>query len=209
MPHHSFSPIYNILSAVINANQIDLVKAAWSHGLYTLILHFVNALEEIKKDHPQLYPVLHRLCGLFGLYYMEETLGDFTEGDYLSTQQAGWVHTQVRKLLEEIRPDAIAMVDSFHFSDYELNSSLGRYNGDCYAHMYEWGRRSPLNLSPQPPGYNEYLKVRSFVSFLRLPIYILPSIAIAFWANPGRRVAGASESLRKLRYCDNLSVRKG
>jgi len=143
---------------VTNANQIELVKAAKAHGMYTLVLHFVNALEDVRSRAPHLYEVLHRLNALFALFYMEESLGDFTEGGYLNPQQAEWLHSQVRQLLMEIRPDAIALVDAFHFSDYELNSSLGRYNGDCYEHMYQWAVQSPLNQLPKPPGYDEFIK---------------------------------------------------
>ncbi len=36
--------------------------------------------------------------------------------------------SQVRLLLAELRPEAVALVDSFGFADYTLNSSLGRKN---------------------------------------------------------------------------------
>ena len=30
------------------------------------------------------------------------------------------------QLLKELRPDAVALVDSFGFDDYQLNSAIGR-----------------------------------------------------------------------------------
>jgi hypothetical protein len=35
-------------------------------------------------------------------------------------------------LLRALRPDAVALVDSFGLSDYLLNSALGKYDGDVY-----------------------------------------------------------------------------
>ena len=36
---------------------------------------------------------------------------------------------QVRSLLAALRPEAVALVDAWDYSDYELNSALGRYDG--------------------------------------------------------------------------------
>ena len=71
--------------------------------------------------------VLQRLVSLFGLTALLKDLGDFLEDDYASRQQASLIRQQQYALLRELRPDAVALVDSFGFEDYLLNSSLGRY----------------------------------------------------------------------------------
>lgn len=48
-------------------------------------------------------------------------------------------------LLRRVRPNAIALVDSFKFPDYLLNSSLGRYDGKVYEDMAERAGREPIN----------------------------------------------------------------
>ena len=45
------------------------------------------------------------------------------------------------------RPDAVALTDAFAQSDYSLNSSLGRYDGDIYRDMYRRAQQEPLNSS--------------------------------------------------------------
>ena len=40
---------------------------------------------------------------------------------------------QVRSLLAALRPEAVALVDAWDYSDYELNSALGRYDGRATA----------------------------------------------------------------------------
>jgi hypothetical protein len=62
-----------------------------------------------------------------------------------------------RKLLREIRPDAIPLVDAFDFSDHLLNSALGRYDGNVYQALYNWAQESPLNKSELAPGVEKYL----------------------------------------------------
>jgi len=48
-------------------------------------------------------------------------------------------------LLERIRPNAVALVDSFGYSDRMLGSVLGRYDGQVYENLYKWAQSSPLN----------------------------------------------------------------
>ena len=43
------------------------------------------------------------------------------------------------------RYEAVPLVDAFDIHDDILNSSLGRYDGDVYRHMYEWALRAPRN----------------------------------------------------------------
>jgi acyl-CoA oxidase len=38
--------------------------------------------------------------------------------------------------MKNIRPNAVALVDAFDFSDTALNSSIGRYDGNVYEEMY-------------------------------------------------------------------------
>ena len=77
---------------------------------------------------------------------------------YLNRRQLTFVREQVRALLSVIRPNAVALVDAWSFHDYELNSALGRYDGDVYNALYEWAKRNPVNKKHTGRGYEEYLK---------------------------------------------------
>ena len=44
-----------------------------------------------------------------------------------------------------VRKEAIPLVDAFDFPDAELNSALGRYDGDVYSHLYKWAQKAPRN----------------------------------------------------------------
>lgn len=47
--------------------------------------------------------------------------------------------------LIKIRPNSVAIVDSFAFFDRELNSVLGRKDGNVYENLLKWAQMSPLN----------------------------------------------------------------
>ena len=41
-----------------------------------------------------------------------------------------WIKSKVSELCKVVRKDAIALTDAFNFSDYIINSPLGKYDGD-------------------------------------------------------------------------------
>lgn len=43
------------------------------------------------------------------------------------------------------RKDAVPLVDAFDFTDQNLNSALGSYDGQVYQRLYEWAQKSPTN----------------------------------------------------------------
>lgn len=63
----------------------------------------------------------------------------------MTDAQITQVNQRVKELLALIRPDAVALVDSFDFNDLFLGSVLGRYDGNVYENMFEWSKKSPLN----------------------------------------------------------------
>ena len=69
-----------------------------------------------------------------------QTLADHLEDGYLRGRQAGLVRQQVRTLLGQVRPDAVALVDAWNFPDHVLASAIGRYDGNVYQAMFDWVR---------------------------------------------------------------------
>jgi acyl-CoA oxidase len=67
---------------------------------------------------------------------------------------SGW-----RKNLQQmLRPNAISLVDSWAFTDYELNSALGRKDGDVYSALLRMAKGSPLNKTDEGPAWETVLK---------------------------------------------------
>ena len=49
------------------------------------------------------------------------------------------------ELFAALRPDAVALVDAFDFTDQGLASVLGRYDGQVYENLFKWVQSSRLN----------------------------------------------------------------
>jgi acyl-CoA oxidase len=52
------------------------------------------------------------------------------------------------RLLAELRPNAVGLVDSFDYRDEILGSALGAYDGQVYERLLESAMQSPLNAKP-------------------------------------------------------------
>jgi acyl-CoA oxidase len=58
----------------------------------------------------------------------------------------------------QVRPNAVALVDAFDYTDHYLSSVLGRYDGNVYPALYEEAWKDPLNETVVPDGYQEHLR---------------------------------------------------
>lgn len=139
--------------AAFDSHTVDLLQASKAHCAYILVFNFFKAIEAIPAS-AKFRPVLSALCSLFALHEMEKAMGDFLEDGYVTARQAGFVRSQSRELLKVIRPNAVALVDGLNFSDYSLNSSLGRYDGNVYQDMYKRAQSEPLNATPEGPAWD-------------------------------------------------------
>ena len=79
----------------------------------------------------------------------------------------------MRRLLAAVRPDAVALVDSFGISDHRLKSALGRRDGKVYEALLESARRSTLNAQEPVEGYREF--IRPLVQPPGAPPIVIPS----------------------------------
>ena len=146
---HSFDAAYEVA-------KVDLVRCAKAHCWSVILHNFIDALSNVRDA--SLLPVLTTLARLFALSHIEREMGDFTEDGYLSAQQAALVRQSVRDLLPVVRVDAVAIVDSFDFSDHFLNSALGKWDGNVYEALYRWANtNNPMNQSEVAPGVERIL----------------------------------------------------
>jgi len=102
--------------------------------------------------------VLIDLCRLFGLYFLEKDAADFLEGELISASDVQVVREGVVRALQKIRPNAVALVDAWDWSDFQLyNSALGRYDGNVYEALFESASREPLNQQDPVDGWKEHI----------------------------------------------------
>ncbi|TPX45691.1 acyl-CoA oxidase [Chytriomyces confervae] len=149
---------------VWNDSLIEMYAISKAHCQYILLKNFVHAAYHDKRAAAnEVAPVLVTLCVLFGLSTMESELSEFVEDGFVSQKQTVWLRAQIKKSLAAVRPNAVALVDSWGIPDYVLNSALGRYDGKVYESMFEMALKEPLNVNARAhgdvvEGYEEFLK---------------------------------------------------
>ncbi|RLV99391.1 hypothetical protein DV515_00009971 [Chloebia gouldiae] len=139
-----------------NRTSVDLVRASEAHCHYVVVKLFTAKLAEV--GDAAVSAVLTDLCLLYALFGISRNAGDFLQAGVLSSAQITQVNQHVKELLAVIRPNAVALVDSFDFHDAYLGSVLGRYDGNVYENMFEWAKKSPLNKTQVHESFHKHLK---------------------------------------------------
>ena len=132
-----------------------LVKCASAHCELHVIRTFAKV---ISTTEPAIAEVLTPLCQLLAAYHISNKAGDFLEDGFISRTQLKLIRNKEETLLSVIRPNAVALVDAFDFTDHILGSVLGRYDGNVYENLYKWAQQSPLNKSDVHESYYKYLQ---------------------------------------------------
>lgn len=101
---------------------------------------------------------LSRLLALHGLHTLEVSLGDWLEDGYLTLRQARWVREAAEAAAAAVADDAVALVDAWGFADRQLQSTLGRFDGQVYPAVLEAAKQSTLNTHLDPAAYRHLLR---------------------------------------------------
>jgi acyl-CoA oxidase len=58
---------------------------------------------------------------------------------------AGELRSEISRLCVSLLPERIGLTDAFGFSDWELDSALGVYDGKVYERLWKRAQENPLN----------------------------------------------------------------
>jgi len=147
----------------LNAVAILAYKAAECHSLYVMVNNNHRALMEFVEPGNE-RKAAERLLDLLLLIRLREQAGDWL--GVLTESALDAANDRINELLSEIRPDCVGLVDAFGWSDSELKSTLGRYDGNVYEAIYGEAKKSPLNENPKMLGW-EHLQPILDIEFLR------------------------------------------
>ena len=117
----------------------DLIKANNAHCYYVIIKNFIKKVNEVKDQ--QVKNVLTRLVLLFAC----TNFLDDNWGDVYGSSDLRDINRTVLNCLNELRPDAVALVDAFDYPDKVLKSTIGRYDGNVYEALFDAAKKSTLN----------------------------------------------------------------
>lgn len=120
------------MSVAWNDHMMNLLTAVKAHTNVYQLESFILQIKQV-QDH-RVQEILTKLCHLFALHEMEENVGMFVEDGFLPVTALPLIRKTVLELCQEIRPQAVTLVDAFDIPDFVLNSPLGRSDGDIYTH---------------------------------------------------------------------------
>ncbi|BCR91142.1 fatty-acyl coenzyme A oxidase [Aspergillus chevalieri] len=144
-----------------NSLLVDFWRLSTAHSQYLVVKNFYEAVSS-----PQLAAavdsetlgLLHNLFRLHALHTLEREASEFFTSSAVTTRQIGLARTNaVMKLLDEVRPHAVRLVDAWKIPDWQLDSSLGRYDGEVYPDLFRRAsQENPVNdLVFDPYPWNE------------------------------------------------------
>lgn len=131
-------------------------KAVAEAFVATQVMEMISAAESSLRAEDALV-----LKGLFMLYLLstvEGSLTDFLTFDLIKGGQTKSLRRTISRLCQELLPNAIGLTDAFGFSDWELDSALGVYDGRVYEALWARVQTEPLNRTEVPDAYEESIK---------------------------------------------------
>ncbi|KAH9255374.1 hypothetical protein BASA81_006493 [Batrachochytrium salamandrivorans] len=154
----------NRFEDAFNSCSLNLQTSAVSFGMYFMLKNFVEVAE--RETDQAISAALGRLVSLFAL---SEILDGKQWFGLIDASESDLVNDAVVEILDELRPDVVALVDAFDIPDAVLNSTIGRSDGNVYEALFDAAFHAPLNATPNVPfkGYEELRKSLD-LDFLKL-----------------------------------------
>ena len=124
-----------------------MYRLSKAHSQYMMVKNFhdtLTAKETAAGLGATSLDVMWKLFRLYALNTLEAEASEFYTSAAVTVKQVMLTRqSAVMKLLKAIRPHAVALVNAWAFPDWQLDSSLGRYDGKVYEDMFR--RASELN----------------------------------------------------------------
>lgn len=138
---------------------VEIYRISRAHCQLIMVSNFFAGVYGDESSYDKnVAAVLKKVALLYALSTLEQEIADVLTSGYVSPPQSMLLKKQVIACLKDIRPDAVALVDSFDFPDYLLNSALGEKDGKVYERLTEMAEKEPLNHTSVVDGYEEYYR---------------------------------------------------
>jgi acyl-CoA oxidase len=103
--------------------QPELLELAEAYSERQVLESFLEAVARAPEQ--TLQPPLRKLADLFALYHLERQKGWFLENGFMPGNRAKAITSHVTRLCQEVRQDAVALVDAFGIPDQCLGAPIG------------------------------------------------------------------------------------
>jgi acyl-CoA oxidase len=148
-----------------NSLLVDFWRLSTAHSQASVVKNNYDALQSDAARQSldrNTADVVHNLFQLFAFYTLENAGQEFFSSRAVSGRQLVEIRNKaILSLMERIRPHAVRLVDSWQISDFVLDSSLGRADGNVYPDLfYRASQRNPLNGLTVDPYPNSKVLIR-------------------------------------------------
>ncbi|KAJ1882253.1 hypothetical protein LPJ66_011185 [Kickxella alabastrina] len=130
-----------------NRSLVSMQRLSDAHSDYIVAAYFRAHIATLPGASP-LLPILNKLATLLFLYVLSQNSSDL----FRLPSAAAFTGAQVSRaeellaaVIEDVREQAVPLVDAFGMSDSRLNSALGRSDGNVYDNYLLWAMQDPLN----------------------------------------------------------------
>lgn len=148
-----------------NSLLVDFWRVATAHSHYLVVKNFYEALRRTNTLDQTTQKVMRSMFHLYAYWIMDQQGLEFLACGAVTPDQMRKVRSKLMiAVLGEVRPHAIKLVDAWAMSDWQLDSSLGRYDGKVYEDMF-WrasaSGNNPLNKLTLDPYPNSSILVKN------------------------------------------------
>ncbi|KAI3402891.2 POX1 [Candida oxycetoniae] len=128
----------------VGAELVTISKLKAHHYLLSEFIRRVEIFDQADKK-----PYLYTLARLYGAtIVLDKYAGTFLAYSIISPKAVADLRSVViPKLCSEVRPNVVALTDSFQQSDMMINAPIGKYDGDIYENYFDLVKslNSPAN----------------------------------------------------------------
>lgn len=143
-----------------NSLLVDFYRLSRAHSQYMVVKNFYETLQSSPSVSPsdqlnvETLALMHKLFRLYALHTLEQEASEFYTSSAVTVRQIQLARTNaVMKLLEDVRPHAVRLVDAWDFPDWQLDSALGRYDGKVYEVFDAYPSKTRNRANGMLPGY--------------------------------------------------------
>ncbi|CAO3639756.1 unnamed protein product [Cunninghamella blakesleeana] len=125
---------------------MDCWNICFAHAEYNLVKQFNERIIALSKKSPNLAEPLKLLANMFAVSLIcQSSLASFLSTGVLRSADLDGIQGQFRHLIKQFADIAVPLTDAYGFTDRELVTSLGVYEGDAYEKYWESVQKNPLN----------------------------------------------------------------
>lgn len=126
-------------SADLSDNTHLLAGTSFAFGEQYMVTEYLKGTRELDDT------MIHKLAKVFTFKLIKDNIASFVEVGLIQPESIGPLNKALESIIRDIAPHAVALTDAFKFTDYELNTALGNYDGNPYEHLVDRARFSSLN----------------------------------------------------------------